>query len=481
MVVLGVLVLTGVPVAAAGGLRWLGVYAGALGGLALVGLFVIRPSLAYWGLIAWAPLNAVAYPFVRTNHSFALFTFDRVWIGALAVALVIRLERDYERGRRASWPVAIIALIFVLTYGLRAAVSPGGTPALSDAKTWVDAVVLPVALIFLARDAITSRRDVWRLLGAMTAAGALVALTAIGERVFSFELATRSGGTPFYDPAIGLIRVSGPYPRPEVLATALLPCIAATIAWIQLPRDRWNVPAGAAALLLELVGIGITYFRAAWIGAVVVGVASVAYGPFRPTRLADVASRLRRPAVLIAAGAVLATVAVLIVANGHAITTRLSNSKNVVGRVATYEQDLKVWSHVPVVGVGVNNFTEHTNQKDAVVVGGVAALPEPHNSYLGLLAEQGVIGFLPFLALTIAVWWLCRRFRRMAPRSADKLLAAALIGAGLGYLIMSLTLTMLPYGSSNSMLALLIGATAGRFDRITRWSPERGGTLPPSL
>ncbi len=466
------MVLIGAGVAAAGGLRWAGVYAGLLAGLALVSLFVAHPRLAYWGLILWAPLNAVAYPFVRTNHSFALFTFDRVWISALALALVTRILCDEKRAPRSTRPLAIVALIFVATYGLRAAASPGGTPALSDAKTWVDAILLPIALIFLARDAVRSRRDVWRLLGAMTLAGALLALIAIGERVLSFELATRSGGTPFYDSAIGLIRVSGPYPDPEVLAAALLSCVAATIAWIQLRTGRWDLPVGLAALVLDLVGVGITYFRAAWIGAILIGVIAVVFGPIRPGKLAGVAGRVRRPAVAVAGTAALAAVAVVLLANSHAVTTRLSNSNNVVGRVATYEQDVKVWTRAPVIGVGVNNFTKHTSQRDAVTVGGVAALRQPHNSYLGLLAEQGAVGFLPFLALTVAVWWLCRRYRRTARRAADKVLAAALIGGGIGYLIMSLTLTMLPYGPSNSMLALLIGAAAGRFDRLTVRTPE---------
>jgi hypothetical protein len=36
----------------------------------------------------------------------------------------------------------------------------------------------------------------------------------------------------------------------------------------------------------------------------------------------------------------------------------------------------------------------------------------------------------------------------------------------LGYLVMSLTFNMLPYGPSNAYLAVLIGALAGRVDAL---------------
>jgi hypothetical protein len=47
-------------------------------------------------------------------------------------------------------------------------------------------------------------------------------------------------------------------------------------------------------------------------------------------------------------------------------------------------------------------------------------------------------------------------------------------GAAAGYLIMSLTLTMLPYGPSNAFFAALLGITVGRLNARTSMTLSRG-------
>ena len=95
----------------------------------------------------------------------------------------------------------------------------------------------------------------------------------------------------------------------------------------------------------------------------------------------------------------------------------------------------------------------------------------PHNSYIGLLSEQGLVGFLPLLLLSYAVWRLVRGLRSASFQSKEAaLLMGTVAGAALGYLIMSLTLTMLPYAPSNLFFAALLGAASGRLDAITNQS-----------
>jgi hypothetical protein len=45
-------------------------------------------------------------------------------------------------------------------------------------------------------------------------------------------------------------------------------------------------------------------------------------------------------------------------------------------------------------------------------------------------------------------------------------MTAAVVGSSLAYLIMSLTLTMLPYEPSNAFFAALIGAASERLDAL---------------
>lgn len=414
--------------------------------------------LALLALLAWAPLSAAAYPFLRIGDP-ATVTFDRVWVGALGIWTLLNLRSGVTRSRPAD-AVAAIALLFAVTFGIRAALTSGDT--LTVMKVWLDAIVLPVILLFAARRLIAGIRE-WQLLAASLAiAGLILAAIGIAEFIFDFELATRSGGTPFYDEAIDRVRVSGPYPLTEIYALALVTCFAATLCWLRLRGDGpLSLPAAIA--VVELAAIGATYFRAAWIAAILVALCAFAYRlrtGFRPVAVL----------ALVAAVAALAFAATRI----DSVSTRLENSDNVTGRLATWGQDLNVFATAPVFGVGVEDFTASTSESTDVVINGVRALDQPHSSYLGLLAEQGVVGFLPFLALTVAVWWLIRSFRKVAGGEAEAAIWACLLGAGLAFLILSLTLTLLPRGSSSAFFALLIGAAAAQLDRLRAGDRARG-------
>lgn len=413
-------------------------------------------DLALAGLLAWAPLSAALYPFLRVGDPASL-TFDRVWIVALGAWTLFNLRTGRPRSRPADI-VAGLALLFAVTFGIRSLLTPGDS--LTVMKVWVDAIVLPVILLFAARRLIAGMREMRLLLGSLAIAGLILAVVGLAQYAFDFELATRSGGTPFYDSAIDRIRVSGPFPLTETYALALLVCFAATLCWHRL-RGAGLLSVTTAIAVLELAAIGITFFRAAWIAALVVVGCALAY-------------RLRgglRPAVAVAIVAALAAF-VFGMTRIDSVSTRLGNSDNVTGRIATWGQDLNVFATAPVFGVGVETFSSKTTESTAVVISDVVSLNQPHSSYLGLLAEQGVVGFLPFLALTLAVWWLLRALRRSADDDDDRAIWACLLGAGLAYLLLSLTLTMLPLGSSNALFALLLGGVAARLDRLS----ARAGT-----
>jgi hypothetical protein len=65
----------------------------------------------------------------------------------------------------------------------------------------------------------------------------------------------------------------------------------------------------------------------------------------------------------------------------------------------------------------------------------------------------------------------------------DILFAAAAIGAALGYLLMSVTETMILEGIPNAFFALLLGAVAGRLDGVVSteagWHDEFGASAEP--
>jgi O-antigen ligase len=232
-------------------------------------------------------------------------------------------------------------------------------------------------------------------------------------------------------------------------------CLAATLYWVQARRGL-TVLVGAAPIVLMVAAIGISYFRAAWLAAFVVAIAAFGLRP----------KRFGRVLTLVGLLAVLAAVAsTQVEGRGEsAVSTRLSDTENISGRLATYRFELDLFAQSPWTGVGVNKFTDVAKSSPAINVAGVEALQYPHSSYLGTLVEHGLLGFLPLMAVTFAVWWLLRAFRGRARERADILLLACVGGAAVGYVLMSLTLTLIPYGTSNALLMVLLGAVAARLD-----------------
>jgi O-antigen ligase len=154
------------------------------------------------------------------------------------------------------------------------------------------------------------------------------------------------------------------------------------------------------------------------------------------------------------------------VRSSDAVSTRLNNTKNLQGRLAIYKVGFALFERSPAAGVGINRFVP----AQVVLPGSLvrhAVIRFPHNSYLATLAEGGLLVFIPLVLATFYVWRLVAQFRRRAAMKDDELLAAVMAGCALSYLLVSLSLTILPYGPSNSLLALLLGTGAARLDQLT--------------
>ncbi len=93
------------------------------------------------------------------------------------------------------------------------------------------------------------------------------------------------------------------------------------------------------------------------------------------------------------------------------VATRLNDSENIYGRLATYREGIQISRSAPLFGVSVNRYQAVASSRAPETVAGVQSVPYPHSSYVGLLAEQGLVGFLPFFLLSYAIWGLVRGLR----------------------------------------------------------------------
>jgi O-antigen ligase len=105
--------------------------------------------------------------------------------------------------------------------------------------------------------------------------------------------------------------------------------------------------------------------------------------------------------------------------------------KNVQSREAFWSAATRMWMDSPVFGVGPERFGVESAE---YVRSDPTALRDPvvHNAYLEILAENGLVALVLFLAMMAAAWTLLTKGEREARRRGepeDERFAAAVKGA----------------------------------------------------
>lgn len=97
------------------------------------------------------------------------------------------------------------------------------------------------------------------------------------------------------------------------------------------------------------------------------------------------------------------------------ISGRASNPDNIDSRFAAFRAAWNMFLDHPFFGVGIGNYFNAAQQaRYEFTFHGIPAPPAPHNTYLSVLAETGLVGALPFVLLWICilrVLWLSRGSR----------------------------------------------------------------------
>lgn len=427
---------------------------GIVGVLMGVSLFYLLAEYAFPIVVGFIAISPLVFPFLRVPP---YVTFDRVVVIGLAAGVVLapRVAGRSREGDRVTW----MLLWLVGAFGLHAAVQ-----SLSAMQIWLDSMLIPAILFLLISKFAVSERACVKIGAAMTVAGAGLGALGVAGKLLGFELASRAGGELRITAETGgekVTRISGPYPVPEMYAVALIVCFAATLYWMLVRRDALAYAVGGTAATLEVAGLAFTLFRASWIAVLIVIFATFGLRPKRFGRTLGVALAI----------AALGFAGTSQLSSNQTFETRLHNTDNIQGRLATWVETVHVFGSSPLFGVGIDRYPIASPSFETVVVGGVAAVNFPHSSYFGMLAEQGLFGFIPFMALTVAVWYMLRAFRRRARSRHDIVLAAAAAGATLGYLLMSLTLMTVTLGASNMFFVIMLALCAGRLRALSVEEP----------
>jgi O-antigen ligase len=430
-----------------------------LGALALVVAIGVFTEHVFGALVIWAAAEGVAYPFVRYPLNHNLATFDRFMLlalgGAVAIAGSKKLTRD---GRRLVWAFGVFALV----YGVRAFLTErlplppnygrinfADVSAYQVQADWLDCVALPFIVFLVAARTMTRAR--WAVLAkALSFCGVTVAIIALLEWALGFQLSTLSGYSPFVDTTAGVVRVSGPYQDPSAYGGVMVVCLAATVYWMTTERAYI---AGTVALLIETLSLAPTFTKTIW-------------GAGFVTLVLALGLRRRGGSRLFLVGLYSSTVIGVIYTLLHTnpvVAQRVTGSNdNFIARIGDYIQALYIFEHWPVFGAGAGQFIAAQQFVPYVVVNDVVATPSAHNTFLSVLAELGLVGFIPLLVFTYAIVRVVRALRRSARTTEEVIFATTVIAATVGYLLLSLTLVEIYYPPSGMFLALVLGAAAAR-------------------
>lgn len=452
-----------------------GVAYGKAAGYAVVAMVALGAAIVVVGriglpaLLFWAATDEVLAPFIRFPTVKAIVTFDRVWLIACLGALIFT-----HRQVPISRPVRRLILAFVAfgaVYGLNALVTFLRSGDITAPTIFVDTYGLALATFLVTVWLVKDRSDLRMVIIALTIGAVVNSCIGIAEQLLNFSFAANYNTVAPRVFSTSVLFVSGGFEAPEAFAVSLLVAEAGSLYLFQTGKGRARLLTGLATLLIA-AGIAMTIFRSAWAAEVIVALIAFGFRPKQHGRFFWVLVATAGLAIVIALFFTQSS-SVNPVTGAAAFQRHTFSSEDLYSRLATYEQGLSLFLAHPLLGVGVQQYLPAAIQAPLVVIEGHTSVPEAHDSFIGVLAEQGIVGIVLFVFLIACFVRMLSAAFRAARDDDDQALVASGIGAGIAYLLMSVGFQVLPMAPSNDFVALLMGLVAARLDWLRAQGSDR--------
>ena len=427
----GALIATGVAVVAGAAAVLLGPLALAIPFAAVAAYLLVRDPPVLLALFVFVPYFEAA-PGIRSIPVDP--TAGLAALVLLAIALRL-LSGEPWRLPPAPFAIALAVLALIVLVGLSWSAAPeyGREKALKFFTVTALTALSPFVLL-------RSRADVRRFLYAIVAGGLLVTvLTPILPPTVAEGIATQ------YDTK-GRYSFGGQIFPARFLCTAAL--ILLVMPGLVQTRSRWRWAAPALALGVAYVALG--FGARGPIGAFLFTLAAVAL-------LASLRSTRALVGVLIAVAVAAAVLPFVTVPDSASQRIREAAS-NPVGtlrgdtRWVLYQQALDLMAEHPITGAGTGSYASYVG----IVSPPRQRLLYPHNIFLELWAELGIVAVVAFLVIVLgAVWALMRRLTEADDGGERLLLVLAL-----GLLIFNLLVSQVSGDINDNRTVLLASALA---------------------
>ena len=386
------------------------------------GLLLLRFPHLIW------PALAVALPFASALKRGPISLADLMLGTAVLLWFVDGARKGRLRLTSGPLPILFIVYLFALLLSFSNAIDL--QEAVEGVVKWLQMLVV----VLLVQEALSPRQIRWLVWG-LLAGGVLQAGLGIYQFVFRI-------GPPNFLLLDRFMRAAGTFGQPNPFAGYLgltLPVAAALFLLNFTPimrrqgRSLRQVLAGTGAYggAAAIIAIGLlaSWSRGGWVGAAA-GLAVVLFVQ---------GGRMVKGAALAAAGAVMLLGPISYRYIPSSLTDRIAglpaylgtgmwdivqqpvtdSNFSIIERLAHWIAALRMWEMSPWLGVGPGNYAAVYPQ--VRLARWEDPLGHAHNTYLNVLAENGLIGIFAYLALWagVVVWLVCMRRRILARRQEN--------------------------------------------------------------
>lgn len=327
---------------------------------------------------------------------------------------------------------------------------------------FMDSFIIPFLLFFLAKNLFSKEEHIIQLMKVLIILAIYLSIIGIYEQITWHDLfpVTYSPDVPEYvrglriDEESGILRVNGPFGLPETfgVVTAM---ILIVLSYNISPRNhhsntnhllRW-----LSIFVMPLLGVGLYFnmLRGTWLGAFA-GIIS-RYNILKGQRLKIIMS--------ITIIVLLAWVGSEKIQSTTVYRARISNVQTFYARVATYKSAIAMFLDNPIFGVGFNNFVNtYESHNYLKTFRGISSVKEAHNSYLRLLAENGILGFSAFIFILGYLFIYVIKLYNKHGNIARKQIIAVYLGVLVMIIVPSFFDTTMLFSNVNNLFYLLMGS-----------------------
>lgn len=424
---------------------------------------VIRPSSLVAGMVI-----AVCLPSQRSNLDSTIFITpgDLMSVPLVAIAglLVVLRRVSIPRG-----PAAVFGgMLFVL--GLTTLLSQDAIASfpgyIRSVQLWI---LVPIAVMVSLRS----------LTDTVVICCALIAASLIEAMVGIWQFLTNSGAS------IGgrTIRAIGTFGATDVMAMATVVSYGFILSLaLAVVTSGYRRAALVSLLSIQVVAVALSLSRGTWIA---LGAAALAILLLLGRRIA-VRALLYGTALVIVLDLGFGFGSQAINSRLGSITESTSRPDRSVGdRYSLWQTASGILRDHPITGVGLKNFAEFRDSYAPLGLssgsdiddpsGGYRREPllSPHNQYLLVLSEQGLMGLLSFCGLLLALVWGSLRAVDFSPDRSDAVFLYLVAVGFLTWLLVDFCYADLG-GPTSVLMSVMLGLTA-------RWASNGlGGIRPPS-